>query len=123
MSEYLRRKLLFCHYKWRLMKFAEDRGFILIEVEGCVAPKRKSRLGIRFDDGFHMRGSLHYEGLATDFMLYDETTFAPVTSSEDPRWVALGEYWKSIDTFLCRWGGDFEHPDGGHFSVAWGGRA
>ena len=45
---------------------------------------------------------------------------APCWDSEDYR--ELGDFWKSLDP-LCRWGGDFRNPDGGHFSIAHQGRA
>lgn len=67
----------------------------------------------------HMPGSLHYSGLAFDVNLFDAHGDF-LTRSEDHR--PFGEFWKGLDP-LCRWGGDFEKPDGNHYSVTWQGRA
>jgi hypothetical protein len=67
----------------------------------------------------HMKGSLHYRGLADDLL-----TFAPdgtyLTETEDYKF--MGDYWKSLDPD-CRWGGDFKKPDGNHFSCGYEGRS
>ena len=66
----------------------------------------------------HMLKSLHYSGLAVDLLLYRSGTY--LQSTEDYR--ELGEFWKGLHP-LCRWGGDFQRADGGHFSITWDGRA
>jgi hypothetical protein len=72
----------------------------------------------------HMKGSLHYLGLANDLALYIGGVY--MTRTED--YAKLGERWKALDP-VCRWGGDFRDkkgrpkPDGNHFSVTYGGKA
>lgn len=72
----------------------------------------------------HMRGSLHYLGLANDLALYIDGVYQTTTEAYAP----LGKYWKSLHPDL-RWGGDFRDargkpkPDGNHFSITFGGRA
>jgi hypothetical protein len=62
--------------------------------------------------------SLHRLKLAIDLVLFRKGK--PCWDSEDYR--ELGEYWESLHP-LCRWGGRFRNPDGGHFSLAHQGRA
>lgn len=69
----------------------------------------------------HMDGSLHYQGLAHDLILYKaDGTY--LTQTEDYKFA--GEKWKAMNP-LCRWGGDFKKPgpDGNHFSVEFEGKA
>ena len=66
----------------------------------------------------HMKGSLHYVGLAKDFAIYKDGKYLDKT--ED--YAFAGEFWKMIDDDF-RWGGDFRSPDGNHFSCTYQGRA
>lgn len=66
----------------------------------------------------HMRGSLHYLGLANDLALYINGVYQESTEAYRP----LGEYWKSLDPDLCCWGGDFKDADGCHFSITYQGK-
>ena len=88
----------------------------------CV-PKLLAKM---FEDGMqpmigkdglrHMKGSLHYDGLAVDIDLCDkEGKYLPNTDDHKK----YGEYWESLDP-LCTWGGRFN--DGNHYSVTMGGR-
>ena len=62
----------------------------------------------------HMKNSLHDIGLAQDIDLYDgEGTY--LSQTEDH--VLFGTFWKSLHPY-CRWGGDFIHADGNHYSLA-----
>jgi CDGSH-type Zn-finger protein len=67
-----------------------------------------------------MAGSLHYQGLAKDLILYKDSEY--LTMTEDYKFA--GEKWKSMHE-LCRWGGDFRKPgpDGNHFSVTYEGKS
>ena len=65
------------------------------------------------------RMSLHCERLAIDFNLYRNGVYLPDTDN----YQRLGTYWKTLHP-LARWGGDFAPPtgpDGGHFSLEFGG--
>ena len=66
----------------------------------------------------HMKNSLHHLGLANDLDLYFNGVY--LTRTEDHKF--SGDKWKSMHP-LCRWGGDFKHPDGNHYSLEWQGRA
>lgn len=78
---------------------------------------------IALDEGMNHQGtghklrSLHYVGLAQDVLLYRSGVY--LTDTADYK--KLGEFWKSLNP-LCRWGGDFVHRDGNHFSIEWDGR-
>jgi len=61
----------------------------------------------------HMRASLHYDRLAVDFNVFKDGEY--LQSGEE--FSSLGEFWESIGG---SWGGRFD--DGGHFSLAHGGR-
>lgn len=65
----------------------------------------------------HMKGSLHYLGLATDLALYVNGVYQKTTEA----YKRLGEIWKAMDP-NCAWGGDFQDKDGNHFSYMWGGK-
>ena len=65
----------------------------------------------------HMKGSLHFEGLAIDIDLTKDGNYLGKT--EDHK--HFGEFWKSLGSDFC-WGGDFSKPDGNHYSVTYGGR-
>ena len=70
------------------------------------------------DDGVgHVKNSNHYIRLAQDFCLFKGNVYLKDTESYAP----LGTKWKSLDP-LNRWGGDFENPDGNHFSMEFEGR-
>ncbi|MFA5340298.1 MAG: M15 family peptidase [Clostridia bacterium] len=63
----------------------------------------------------HMKGSLHYEGLAVDIDLTKDGVY--LTNTDDHK--QFGEYWESLDP-LCAWGGRFK--DGNHYSVTYMGK-
>lgn len=73
--------------------------------------------GVQLEDGMcrdgHMSNSLHYIGLAQDVSLFRDDLY--LDKSEDYR--TLGEYWISLDPEHNRWGGNFQHQDGDHFST------
>jgi hypothetical protein len=81
-------------------------------------------LGVDFDEADpkekrrHMRGSLHYLGLANDLALYINGAYQTDTEA----YAKLGQKWKSLHPEL-RWGGDFKKKDGNHFSLTYGGKA
>lgn len=54
--------------------------------------------------------SNHKKRLAVDLNLFKDGDF--LTSTEDHK--PLGDYWKSIGG---SWGGDFDTPDGNHYSL------
>jgi hypothetical protein len=64
----------------------------------------------------HMKGSLHYEGLAIDIDLCDKNSKYLMTTEDHER---FGEFWESLDPRCC-WGGRFQ--DGNHYSVTYQGR-
>ena len=119
LSKYKKKQAQFLYYKGLLSSYAHALGYYLVEYEGCVMPSRKSRSGRRFKDAVHMKLSLHYDRMASDFVLYDGKTGKPVYDGDDPRWIKLGEFWESLNP-LCAWGGRFH--DANHFSLSHGGR-
>lgn len=113
----VRDQVIFLLHKAQLIQYAKLCNIPMTETEGCLDPKRKSRWGVRFEDGVHMKNSLHYQRLATDFMIYNDDG-TPVWSGSDPRWTKLGIYWESLDDRNA-WGGRF--GDANHFSRSRGG--
>ncbi len=66
------------------------------------------------DDGTgHMKGSLHYDGLAQDLNLFKNGVW--LKNTEDHRFI--GEHWEQMGG---TWGGRFN--DGNHYSLAFGGK-
>lgn len=71
------------------------------------------RLTTKNPTGNHMKGSLHYEGLALDLLLYKDGVYITDTETYAP----LGEFWEQLGVthnLPLRWGGRFK--DGNHFS-------
>jgi hypothetical protein len=64
----------------------------------------------------HMKGSLHYEGLAVDIDLFLNDVYMDKTEDHQ----VFGEFWESLHPD-CRWGGRFS--DGNHYSVTYLGKA
>ena len=85
-----------------LIIFAYDSGYELTFGDAYVS----TRTG-------HMTASLHYDRLAVDFNVFKDGEWLQVGEE----FTDLGEFWESIGG---SWGGRFE--DGGHFSLAYGGR-
>jgi hypothetical protein len=71
----------------------------------------------------HMKNSLHFEGLAQDFVLTKDGQIFDKTEDHAP----FGIYWENLHPDCC-WGGRFDAAegrfgnDGGHYSVKFGGR-
>ena len=65
----------------------------------------------------HMEGSLHFEGLAMDVDLFKDGVYLPRTEDH----AKFGQFWKMLDKD-CAWGGDFNPPDGNHYSICFGGK-
>lgn len=116
------RQVLFTRCLAKLIDYATSRGYelTLAEIGLVYHRKRRDAPGKTFEDGEHMRDSLHYSRLAADLNLFVGGEY--ITNSDHPAWVDLGSYWKGLD-ILAAWGGDFSRPDGNHVSIRWGGRA
>lgn len=70
----------------------------------------------------HMKGSLHYDGLAIDIDLTKDGRYLGKTEDHYP----FGVFWESLHPD-CFWGGngpkeDGLKHDGNHYSVTYGGR-
>ena len=89
---------------------------------GNEQPGWEVALGRDFDESNeklrHMRGSLHYIGLANDLALYVRGVYQVTTEA----YAKLGERWKMLHKDL-RWGGDFKKADGNHFSCTYNGKS
>jgi hypothetical protein len=102
-SELHRKRVKYTRFLAQLINFIISQGYeVMIGQEGLK----------------HMVGSLHYQGLADDLLLFKDEVYLQTTE----RYKFAGEYWKSLDPD-CRWGGDFAKADGNHFSLTMGGRS
>lgn len=91
-----------------LIEEAIRQGFSPALDEGMV------RLTVKQPTGNHMTGSLHYDGLAQDLLLYKDGDYVTDTETYTP----LGEFWEQLGVshqLPLRWGGRFK--DGNHFSL------
>lgn len=97
-------------------------GLIKLIVWGNQHPDWQIALGRDFDEANekvrHMKGSLHYIGLANDLALYVKGEYQETTEA----YYILGQHWETMNKEF-RWGGRFKKPDGNHFSMAWEGKA
>ena len=93
-----------------LILFAYRSGYELSFAE-AYRPPDVAELYAR--QGRGIRNSLHCERLAIDLNLFRDGQYLDSTEAHRP----LGEYWESIGG---TWGGRFQ--DGGHYSLAHGGR-
>lgn len=122
MSELKDKRLLFTRFLCDLIMWGNSQ------------PGWQIALGRDFDEEYektadgkpvrHMRGSLHYRGLANDLALYIDGIYQTTTEAYAP----LGKRWKMLHRDL-HWGGDFfdkkgkPKPDGNHFSITFEGKA
>jgi hypothetical protein len=97
-------RCMFAGLIWELLSYAREHDLDIALDEGMNRQEKG-----------HMKGSLHYFGCAQDILLYDDEGNY-LTDSEEYR--ELGKYWRSLYSPLCKWGGDFESKDGGHFSFS-----
>lgn len=82
----------------------------------CKGTKKDKHVGHTFKSIGIVR-SLHIICLAIDLKLMKGGIYLKYSS----QYKELGWYWESLHE-LCCWGGRFRKPDGGHFSIAHGGR-
>jgi len=96
----------------------------LVFDEGRIILSRKGKTPgmpgvLPFEDRLHMKGSLHYLGIAQDLNLY---IGGKHIDTHHEVWDLIGKRWKEMDP-LAAWGGDFASRDYNHFSFRYGGRA
>lgn len=84
-------------------------GYFLRQGEG-YRPKILAK--IYAEQGIGIENSLHEDRCAEDLII-DDPDGNYITDSAKLK--IFGDYWKKLDP-LNRWGGDFEIPDGNHFS-------
>lgn len=133
------KRRLFTQFVGKLITFAYSRGYEL-SLEECKRSDEQAEINalgtggrdllvrtlltsktpqffgllaekISNNTGSGIRGTLHELGLAIDINLFKNRVYFADSSS----YKFLGDYWKSLHSDCC-WGGDFEAPDGNHFS-------
>lgn len=94
----------------QLIQYAYEQGYELTFGE---AYRTEQQARWNAEQGIGIVNSLHRDRLAVDFNLFRDGVY--LTRTEDH--LPLGEFWESIGG---SWGGRFN--DGGHYSLAHGGR-
>lgn len=99
----------------RLIEYAYRSGYELTFGEAHRSPQEAARLAAA---GAGIATSLHTQRLAIDLNLFQHGRYLSSTEAHRP----LGEWWErqSSAEVTCCWGGRFD--DGGHYSLAHGGR-
>ncbi len=100
---------LFMRLLPRLIDAAHELGF---EVTAGELYRTPEQAALNAKKGSGIANSLHTKRLAIDLQLFKKQML--LTDSLD--YAALGAVWKTLHP-LCRHGGDFSKPDGGHFSI------
>ena len=100
---------LFSKLLGQFLVWIYDNGY---EVVGGDWHRLPAQAAVYASTGAGILRTLHTICLAVDLSLF----VAGVYQRETPPYTPLGEKWKSMHE-LCRWGGDFQRPDGGHFSL------
>jgi len=111
------KQVAFCRLSARLIDYAFQHGDELTFSETYRPPETAE---LYAQQGRGSRDSLHCVRLAVDLNLFRNGTW--LKRSED--FAYLGAFWKAQSTgdYECCWGGDFDKPDGNHFSIAHEGR-
>ena len=99
----------------RLILQADRMGYAVTLGEAWRSPDEAARLATV---GKGIARSLHTSRLAIDLNLFRDGAYLTSTEAHRP----LGEWWEaqSTEQYECAWGGRFR--DGGHYSLAHGGR-
>jgi hypothetical protein len=78
-------------------------------------PRAHGEFGEDGPAGYGSPNSFHKLKLAQDLNLTIDGVYQETTEAHR----VIGEYWKSLDP-ICTWGGDFNSPDGNHYSYGEG---
>lgn len=92
----------------QLITWAYDNGYEFTFGEAVRTP---TQAAANSEAGTGITRSNHIIRLAVDLNLFIDGEYR--TGSEDHR--PIGEHWLTLDPH-CRWGGNFTHPDGNHYS-------
>lgn len=106
----LDKQFLFMRLLPKLIQKAHELGYEVTEGDAFRDSRVHGKMGEKVAYG-HPR-SAHKVRLAFDLNLFDGRVY--LTDTESHR--ELGEWWKQQHE-LCRWGGDFNNPDGNHYSL------
>lgn len=107
---------LFTRMIAQLIEYAYANGYELTFGDAYRDPRLHGDVGVK--KSYSSANSVHKSRLAVDFNLFKDGKF--MTASDDHK--QLGEYWKTLHPD-CRWGGDFNSPDGNHYSMTHGGHS
>ena len=110
----IQKQRIFAQLAARLILHAYELGYSVTLGECWRSNAEALRLA---SVGLGIEKSLHCQRLALDINLFKGDTW--LKDSADYR--TLGDWWERQHE-LCRWGGRFTKPDGGHFSMEHEGR-
>ena len=103
---------LFAFLLPRLLDFIYERGYQARLGDLFRDPRVHGYFGHSSRISYSGPRSVHKLKIAVDINLFKNGEF--LRNTEDHR--EIGEYWKTLHP-LCRWGGDFQRPDGNHYSL------
>lgn len=107
-------QILFAKLLPELIEQAFALGYDVVLGEVYRTPEQAA---LNAERGTGIRDSLHCYRLAIDLLLFRSGVWLQTSSDYEP----LGAWWEQRHV-LARWGGRFQRPDGGHFSLEWEGR-
>lgn len=100
---------MFCYLLGKLLLWIYSEGYA---VTGGELLRTQLQANSYAASGAGISNSLHLSRLAIDLNLFVGGVYQQTSEAYKP----LGDYWKSLHP-LCTWGGDFQRPDGNHFSI------
>jgi hypothetical protein len=110
----LHKQFIFSPLVARLILFAYQKGYSVTLDWAYRPPEIAAQYA---EEGLGIASSLHCDRLAMDLNLFQNDEFL----TDSAQYIELGEFWKDLSDprtgITCTWGGDFQKPDGRHFSI------
>lgn len=108
-------QLVFPRLLGKLLVYADESG-TAVKMGECQRTPEQAQINARKGTG--IADSLHLDRLAVDLLCFRQVRgiWTWLRAGTEPEYRMLGDAWKKLHP-NCAWGGDWTHPDPGHFSL------